>query len=525
VPLDAVCALELLPRLCGAFSFSHPQDPQCESPENDSSIEEKEADACNLLGQWLSFYGPVSEIQVLSVFGGTREAEQALLSLIDLERIIKGQFTIGTTENEICDRENFEILLRLARRARQPQITIRAADDLQLFLAAFQHVTTPGDSLESLQDALDQLFGLCLPAGAWEEFVLPARISPYYPAWLDSLMQSSELTWFGGGKEKLGFAFHSDLDLFQGVKTGKKEPITDFFPDKRGRYGLLELSRHCAWDAQETARRLWEAAWKGRVSNDTFAAMRSGILVRVCSRGRMIPDPGAGADHSTGGSPTGPRGQLVSSGTGERCGRSGCANGDSKGPGAPAYEKIRHPVSSIAGPRELPQLRWDRLFRVLRLMELSGEITSGYFFKGIMGPQFISFEALRFLRKPLPDDVVFWINATDPASLCGIKPEGLTCPLPPRIPSTHLVFHGNRLVLVSKGNHKRLEIHEPPDSVHLSRYYQLFKDLVNREFNPVRSVRIEEINGRKAVDSPYGASLKNFGFSPDYKGFELRRSF
>ena len=98
-------------------------------------------------------------------------------------------------------------------------------------------------------------------------------------------------------------------------------------------------------------------------------------------------------------------------------------------------------------------------------------------------------------------------------------------PLPPRIVSTHLVFHGNRLVLVSKRNHKRLEIHEPPDSIHLSRYYQLFKDLLNREFNPIRSVRIEEINGRKAVDSPYGASLKAFGFSSDYKGFELRRSF
>ncbi len=272
---DCVCALELLPRLCGSFSFSH---PQYESPAKDSSIEEREADACNLLGQWLSFYGPVSEKWVLSVLGGTNEAEQALLTLMELERIIKGKFTTGTTEDEICDRENFEILLRLARRARQPQIPVRPADDLQLFLAAFQHVTKPGDSMESLQDSLDQLFGLCEPAGAWEEFILPARISPYYPSWLDSLMQSSELTWFGGGKEKLGFAFHSDLDLFKAQKTTEKEPITDCFPDKRGRYGFLELSRHCGGDSRETARRLWEAAWKGQVSNDTFAVVRSGIL-------------------------------------------------------------------------------------------------------------------------------------------------------------------------------------------------------------------------------------------------------
>ena len=105
---DCVCALELLPRLCGSFSFSH---PQYESPAKDSSTEEREADACNLLGQWLSFYGPVPEKWVLSVLGGIEEAEQALLALMELERIIKGKFTTGTIEDEICDRENFEILL------------------------------------------------------------------------------------------------------------------------------------------------------------------------------------------------------------------------------------------------------------------------------------------------------------------------------------------------------------------------------------------------------------------------------
>ncbi len=519
---DSVCALELLPRLCNSFSFSH---PEYETPANDLSTEEREADACNLLGQWLSFYGPVSEEWVLSVFGGTEAAKQALLSLIALERVIRGTFTAGTIDGEICDRENFEILLRMARRARQPQITVRPADDLQLFLAAFQQLTTPGDSLESLQEALDRLFGFCLPAGAWEEFVFPARIAPYYPAWLDSLMQSSDLTWFGCGGEKLGFSFHSDLELFKAFKTGKKEPVADFFPDKRGRYGLLELSRQCGWDALETARRLWEAAWRGGVTNDTFQVVRKGILSgfipEEVKEGRFR---GRRGSLNRWKSPRAPLGNwyLLEPETGAE---------DPVSQTEVEKDRVRQLfrrygilVRQLLA-RELPRLRWNRLFRVLRLMELSGEITSGCFFNGISGPQFISFEALRFLGKPLPDDVVFWINATDPASLCGIKAEGLTRPLPPRVPSTYLVFHGNRLVLVSKGNHKRLEIHEPPDSVHLSRYYQVFKDLVNREFNPVRSVRIEEINGQKAVDGQYGPSLKAFGFMADYKGFELRRSF
>ena len=98
---------------------------------------------------------------------------------------------------------------------------------------------------------------------------------------------------------------------------------------------------------------------------------------------------------------------------------------------------------------ELPLLQWKSLFRSLRLMELSGEVLSGYFFEGPAGPQFISQEAFRMLQEPLPQDTVFWINATDPASLCGVA---LPSALPPRVPSTYLVYQGSRLVLVARSD-------------------------------------------------------------------------
>ena len=53
---------------------------------------------------------------------------------------------------------------------------------------------------------------------------------------------------------------------------------------------------------------------------------------------------------------------------------------------------------------ELPLLQWAKIFKALRLMELSGEILSGYFFEGIPGVQFISHEAFRFLNEPLPEE-------------------------------------------------------------------------------------------------------------------------
>ena len=132
-------------------------------------------------------------------------------------------------------------------------------------------------------------------------------------------------------------------------KTGKKEPITDFFPDKRGRYGFLELSRHCGGDSRETAQRLWEAAWKGQVSNDTFAVVRSGILSgfipREVNDGRSRSRRGAFNRWKSSRPLVGNWYLLEQEAD---AGRSACANGNSKRPGAPASEKIRHPVPTTA---------------------------------------------------------------------------------------------------------------------------------------------------------------------------------
>ncbi len=85
-------------------------------------------------------------------------------------------------------------------------------------------------------------------------------------------------------------------------------------------------------------------------------------------------------------------------------------------------------------------------------MELSGEILSGYFFEGIPGIQFASHEAYRFLNEPIQEDRIYWMNAADPASLCGIRLDSLKGVLPSRIPSTHLVYFGRKTVLISRRN-------------------------------------------------------------------------
>ncbi|HUL29808.1 MAG TPA: ATP-dependent helicase, partial [Thermodesulfobacteriota bacterium] len=174
--------------------------------------------------------------------------------------------------------------------------------------------------------------------------------------------------------------------------------------------------------------------------------------------------------------------------------------------------------------REWPALRWPSVFRALRIMELSGEVMSGLFFRGIPGPQFVSRKAFRRLQKKLPEDIVFWINATDPASLCGVQLDSIRGMLPSRLPTTHLVFRGNRLVVVSKRNGRDLVFSMAPDDPSLPECMVSLRHILTRKFQPVRRISIETINGKKATDSPYLPALRSFSdVAVDYKNVTLHR--
>jgi ATP-dependent Lhr-like helicase len=173
---------------------------------------------------------------------------------------------------------------------------------------------------------------------------------------------------------------------------------------------------------------------------------------------------------------------------------------------------------------ESPPFRWSSVFRALRLMELSGEVMTGYFFEGIPGPQFISHEAFRRLGKKLPEETVYWMSAMDPASFCGIPLEGLKATLPRRVMGTHLVYHGSRLVLVSHRNGSTLTFHVSPDVSCIDEYLGVLHHLLNRKFLPMRRIVIETINEEAASRSPYLDALRRgFDVSAGHRKVTLYR--
>jgi ATP-dependent Lhr-like helicase len=498
--------------------------------------EQRDRALSDIFLQWLSFYGPVRKSFLREVLGLEESVLDDLLAgLVEREALILDLLTDSAEEPEICDRENLEILLRMARKSRQPSFRALGIDHLPLFLAAWQGLTTPGEAASDLQDRLDQLFGYPAPAGAWEKHILPARLSPYYGSWLDGLMQGSGLTWFGCGSKKLSFAFADDLNLFleQGgrsqTETAEEETLPDklsrLFPRMIGRYNLLDIVRFSKSDSRAVTKKLWNLVWQGLVANDTFTALRQGILTD------FAPTP------------------LKS----ER--RRGFRTGHNRWSAAQPFpgnwhvldvesmEKDSIDEAELVKDRvrqlfrrygilfrqlvayELPLLQWAPIFKALRLMELSGEILSGYFFEGIPGIQFISHEAFRFLSEPMHDDQIYWMNAIDPASLCGIRLDSLKDVFPSRIPSTYLVYRGKKLAVISRRNANVLDFHVPPDDPRILDYLFFFKVLLMREFNPEKIITVEAINGKPAQESDYARPLKEFGFSGGYKGLDLVKRY
>jgi ATP-dependent helicase Lhr and Lhr-like helicase len=494
----------------------------------EGGVDDIDSDTGSFLGKWLGYYGPVerSWLERTLVLPGPL-LEGTLHALEESGLVLLDQFTELSRGPELCDAANLESLLRMLRRSRKAAFEALDVEFLPLFLANFQGVVDRGDSVDDLRKRLEQLLGTPLNAGLWEEEVLPARLSPYFNALLDSLMQGSDLLWFGCGQRRLSFAFPEDLDLFmepEDLSLEDAQLTARLIPDPKGHYSFATICLSSGLPPATVTADLWKLAWKGKLGNDSFVSVRKGILNRFLQH-----EPEHSRDLRRMAGSRWSRG-LQSSGNWYILPRSQ--------PSADVLEKEERNKDKVRVilerygilfrellMRELPAMQWGKLFRTLRIMEMSGEILAGNFFTGISGLQFISHEAYRMLEKGLPEDSVYWVNAADPASLCGSGLEEIRHQLPPRLPSTHLVYHGSRIVVVSKRFGKELEIKVEPDHPLLQEYLAFFKVLLTREFNPLKRISVEKINDKPAATSGYQRPLKEFGFQESYEGLELWRKY
>ncbi len=492
--------------------------------------------AAEQLGQWLRFCGPQPPEAIAEALGlPLAHLTPLIAELAEAGLVIVGALLKGGSADEICDQENFEILLRLGRKAAQPVIETRPLPHLALFLGHHQGLTRPGGR-DDLTARLNQLLCWATPAGHWESEILPARLPDYHTDWLDGVMQRHDLGWIGRESQKVLFCFQEELDLIAppAKAAGDTQEIEKLFPDDRGRYPFGALENLAQGPAAALNDRLWQWVWQGKVSNDTFAALRRGV-----ETGFKMPDVGTAA---TAGHSRRPGRALFQRWRGARPGignwfRLDYPNGGSDdGEDLLAREERNKDrvrllldrygiVFRELLARELPMLRWSPLFRSLRLMELSGEVLAGHFFDGIDGLQFIAPQILPLLVQALPEEAIFWLNALDPACLCGLDLPQLRGRLPRRLPGVHLVYHGARPVVFSHGMGARLEIWVLADDPRLTEYFGFLDHLLTRRVMPLRRIGIQRINQEPALrQQAYVAVLaKRFEVTVDPKEVTLHR--
>jgi ATP-dependent Lhr-like helicase len=518
--------------------------------------EDPEAVCLSLLSQWLQYYSPKTVEYVGSRLGLERvRLEAAIGGLIDAERLLAGRLLEETGDEMICDRENYEILLRMLRAQARPAFEPLSPEVLPLFLATFQGIVQPEKDMAGLLRRIEQL--ICRPAAAelWESEILPARMESYDPAWLDSILQQSDLCWVGSGSRRICFCFEPDLDLLQAEAQGcgsepgppgQTEPleaqagadsgsaIAGLFAAPLARYDFSALLHLSGLNPAKLGRKIWDAAWKAEVTNDTYAALRRGI-----ENNFQVRTPGQEASQTrhrrrrhSGRAVFGMwKGSLPLPGNWRRI------VWPEQGDDLLDREERNKDRARLLLDRygilfrelvqnELPVFSWSNIFRALRLMELSGEVLTGYFFHGVPGPQFISPRAFGMLRGKLPRDAVYWVAATDPASVCGLGLDALRGKLTRRTAGSHLVFHGHRIVLESRRSGKTLVFYVPASAPDLQRYLGLFHHMLNRTFQPMRRVVVEKINGVDAARSPHADAFRiGFDVDVDFKNLVLFRRY
>ena len=481
-----------------------------------------------IVAEWLRFYGPIEPAFAARTFGLPADRLESLLSdLAEEEQVVLDRLAADTDLLLLCDRENLEILLRISRARARPAVRTLPVERLPLFVGRRQGLVKRGSSPEDMKSLWEKLFGFPLAAHLWEEEVLPARLQGYAARWMDGLLSEAGLLWLGCGRRRLTFCFEQDAELYLDPDRADRERAAEaaaMLPAAAGRFSFWDIVDHARegipglGESSKVADRLWDLAWSGIVSSDSFQTVRRGIAggFRAEESSRDGARRGRRFD----------RWQAARPGSGYwfRVNLPGPGDRDALEEEELARDRIRQVLKRCGVvyreilEAELPLLRWSRLFRSLRLMEFSGEVVTGRFFEGIHGLQFALPSVLEELAAEAESgDEVWWLNAADPASFCGVDVPGLKAQLPPRLSTTHVVFHGAAVVLVSRRRGRELEVRVLPDAPRLADYLSFVKVLTGRDARPLSAVHVETINGEPALSSVYKDVLVAAGFVEGYR--------
>ena len=462
--------------------------------------------------RWLEGRGPVGLDRFATFWEQPRNRIEAWVGTETQKgTVVAGRLTEGADDAEVCLAPTWEQLVRRLRLQRRSSIPVRSAEGLPLFLAQWQGLVGP--RAESLQKRVGQLLGLPLPAGLWEAAVLPCRLDSYRAADFDGLFVEDGLRWFGSDAQQITLGFPEDRRSFVPARSPQDTADLDGVfgasaSDTRDA-AFVELAQRSGLSTADLTQTLWSLAWRGLTSSTTFGPLRSGLRSGFRFDGgiRAGQVPARGFQ----------RWSSARSSSGTWC-RWDSADEAGAPAGLDALEDGKRRARVVLDrygivfrsllSREGPLFQWKALFPVLRLMELSGEVSGGLFWEGIPGLQFATAEALRMLEAEQPTSV--WVqHAQDPSSLCGLG-LGEPAALPRRAAGSWLWWKGKTLVGILTAGAKKLSLVQEPDPVDLETLVRRTAGLLLSEGKTRWT--LETLDGRPATDHRRTPEFVSSGF-------------
>jgi ATP-dependent Lhr-like helicase len=509
------------------------------------------ADPASCLPEWLRRETLVPPDRISALLGLSEALLDDLLDdLVEDGIVVVDAFVEDSDQICVVDAQNLEILLRRSRRAARKIVETRPGGDLVRMIAALhglggtRQLSAAIDDLvgetrdAALDRALTRLSGYPAPAGLWETELLPARVLGYAPGRLDDatagLHSISPWQWIGTGRACLTFCRPEDIELF--VEPGRT--VSRIVPSGSSAldfWALREAARPAGVPAEDSAafaRELWAEAWKGLIASDDFNSIRGGLSddfgAHLTPGGESDSDeahpfglrrriPRALRDRWRGGPPVAGRWFRL-----ELEDRGDIEEYDELDLDALDAARARILASRYGLvcrdllDRELPALRWGRIFPALRRLELAGELYSGRFFDGVDGPQFLDPAAYQlFLSLDDLEQAPFWINALDPiaSALYALSPRNDL--LPARTSTAAICVFGGRIVAVSTRSYRELTIAVDPAEPALDAILSLFPAVRSRAVRPERRIVLETVNGGPAARSSFAEALRACGFESD----------
>ena len=428
----------------------------------------------------MELLGPVTETQLAAPLA--LENDEVLAALYALEAegaVMRGGFTAPTAA-EWCDRRLLARIHRYTRERKRAAVQPVAAAQFLRFLFRWHRIAgeerREGD--EGLLIALRQLEGCALPAAAWEEDLLPARVQLYLPMMLDKLCAAGRVAWYrpatapsstqAGGEEakrKSGPVRGTPILLCERqalphwqeagntfVEAPPLSPKAQAALDSLRTHGasfFSDLLHDTGLIRTEVELALGELVSNGLVTCDSFAGLR-GLVTPAEKRNRLRRRlRGAEANVDEAG-----RWSLT---------RRPRPNAET--PGALAEPHVEHIARVLLRrygvvfrkllEREDGLPPWRELFYVYRRMEARGEINGGRFVSGFSGEQFALNDAAALLRKVANSEAAdehVSISAADPLNLVGILTPGDKVP---RLPGNRVLFENGVPVAVQTGGEVR----------------------------------------------------------------------